>query len=135
MRPTTRPDLTDAHMLVLAVFAREPFACAEDVATALGVPVDVIAKLCADLEGRGDDRARAAHSVQQPLPSGARTPRGCCAFVAFPATERRAGLPPVAVGTVRVFAHLAETGSGRDSVDSPGRTTHLGGGCGARRGR
>ena len=40
-------------MFVIAVFAREPFACAEDVATALGVPVDVVAKLCADLEAAG----------------------------------------------------------------------------------
>jgi len=47
------PKLTNAHMLVLAVFAREPFACAEDVAMALGAPADVVAKLCADLEAAG----------------------------------------------------------------------------------
>jgi DNA-binding IclR family transcriptional regulator len=52
MRQTRRADLTDA-LLVLAVFAREPFATAEDVATTLGVPVDVVAKLCADLEAAG----------------------------------------------------------------------------------
>ena len=45
--------LTDAHMLVLACFAREPFASAEDVAEAVGVPISVAALLVADLHAAG----------------------------------------------------------------------------------
>lgn len=45
--------LTDAHMRVLAVFAREPFAFADDVATALGLQVTLVRDLIADLERAG----------------------------------------------------------------------------------
>ncbi len=52
--PDKLPDgLTYAHMVVLACFAREPFAAAPDIAAVLGVPVAVAAMLVADLPAAG----------------------------------------------------------------------------------
>ena len=53
MMPRTPPGLTDAHILALACFSREPYASPKDVAEALGVPVAVAAVLVADLQAAG----------------------------------------------------------------------------------
>jgi len=52
MSGTPPGGLTHAHMLMPACFAREPFASAEDVADALGVPVALATMLVADLRRR-----------------------------------------------------------------------------------
>ncbi len=66
--PDKLPDgLTYAHMVVLACFAREPFAAAPDIAAVLGVPVAVAAMLVADLPAAGMiERYGWAHRREDP---------------------------------------------------------------------
>ena len=52
-RGVSADGLTDAHMLALACFVRQPFTTVDDVAHALGVPVAVAALLVADLQAAG----------------------------------------------------------------------------------